>query len=98
MKIWMVSFVVIGCVLGISFAFRCSNESLIHEGHITAMFYDPSNTLAFKRLQSEHCLYIYHKDEEVCLISLYVDDLIIAGTNKLVTDTAQIMLGSINAQ
>ena len=43
-------------------------------------------SLAFKRLQSEHCLYMYSKDNEICLISLYVDDLIIAGTNKLVTD------------
>ena len=42
-------------------------------------------SLGFKRLQSEHCLYIYARSNEICLISLYVDDLIIAGTNKEVT-------------
>ena len=52
-------------------------------------WYDNINTflqgLQFKRLQSEHCLYIYSHDNEICLISLYVDDLIIAGTDATVT-------------
>ena len=42
-------------------------------------------SLGFKRLQSEHCLYIYTRSNEICLILLYVDDLLIAGTNKAVT-------------
>ena len=42
-------------------------------------------SLQFKRLQSEHCLYIYSQNDELCLISLYVDDLIIAGTDTSVT-------------
>ena len=42
-------------------------------------------SLNFKRLQSEHCLYIYSNNDEICLISLYVDDLIIAGTDTSVT-------------
>ena len=52
-------------------------------------WYDNINSylqsLNFKRLQSEHCLYIYSQNEEICLISLYVDDLIIAGTDTSVT-------------
>ena len=42
-------------------------------------------SLQFKRLQSEHCLYVYSQNDELCLISLYVDDLIIAGTDTRVT-------------
>ena len=43
-------------------------------------------SLSFRRLHSEHCLYIYNKDNEICIISLYVDDLIIAGSDKRVTN------------
>ena len=42
-------------------------------------------SLGFKRLQSEHCLYIYTRSNDICLILLYVDDLLIAGANKEVT-------------
>jgi len=49
-------------------------------------------SLSFKRLQSEHCLYFYSKDEEICIISLYVDDLIIAGSNKEVTNRVKTCL------
>jgi len=42
-------------------------------------------TMGFKRLQSEHCLYFYAREQEICIISLYVDDLIIAGSTKDVT-------------
>ena len=40
-------------------------------------------SLSFKMLQSEHCLYIYSKNN---IISLYVADLIIAGTGVWVTN------------
>ena len=41
--------------------------------------------MSFRRLQTENCLYFYSKDGEVCIISLYVDNLIIAGSTKAVT-------------
>ena len=43
-------------------------------------------SLSFKMLQSEHCLYIYSKNNKICLIFLYVADLIIAGTGVRVTN------------
>ena len=53
-------------------------------------WYDNINTflqsLSFKMLQSEHCLYIYSKNNKICLIFLYVADLIIAGTGVRVTN------------
>jgi len=37
----------------------------------------------FKRLVSEHCLY-FRQDEDgsICIISLYIDNLVIAGSNS----------------
>ena len=43
-------------------------------------------SMSFRRLQTENCLYFYSKDGEVCIISLYVDDLIIAGSTKAVNN------------
>jgi len=42
-------------------------------------------SMGFKRLQAEHCLYFYKDLNDICLISLYVDDLIIAGSTTQVT-------------
>ena len=42
-------------------------------------------SIGFKRLHSEHCLY-FRQDEygNICIISLYVDDLVIAGSNTTI--------------
>ena len=49
-------------------------------------------SLSFKRLKSEHCLYFYINNDEICIISLYVDDLIIAGSSKAVTDRIKMLM------
>ena len=36
--------------------------------------------LNFRKLQSEPCLYLHHQDNDICIISLYVDDLVIAAS------------------
>ena len=43
-------------------------------------------SLGFIRLQSEHCLYFYNHDSQICIISLYVDDLIIASSHMSLTE------------
>ena len=78
---------------GVTVATHCNciklNKALYGLKQSPREWYDNINgflqSLGFKRLQSEHCLYIYSRNEEICLISLYVDDLIIAGTDKGVT-------------
>jgi hypothetical protein len=48
----------------------------------------------FKRLVSEHCLY-FRQDEDgsICIISLYVDDLVIAGSNSEILTEVKKQLG-----
>ena len=43
-------------------------------------------SLSFHRLTTEHCLYFYNQDQNICIISLYVDDLIIAGSSSYIID------------
>ena len=79
---------------GVTVAHGCNcirlNKALYGLKQSPREWYDNINTflqsLKFKRLQSEHCLYIYSHDDEICLISLYVDDLIIAGTDASITN------------
>ena len=40
--------------------------------------------MGFTQLQSEPCLYFYVKDSDICIISLYVDDLVIAANSMSV--------------
>ena len=43
-----------------------------------------NNTLyamGFSQLQSEPCLYLHYQDNDICIISLYVDDLVIAASS-----------------
>ena len=78
---------------GVTVATGCNcirlNKALYGLKQSPREWYDNINSflqsLNFKRLQSEHCLYIYTQQDEICLISLYVDDLIIAGTDTRVT-------------
>ena len=37
--------------------------------------------MGFHQLQSEPCLYLHYKDHDICIISLYVDDLVIAASS-----------------
>ena len=44
-------------------------------------------SFGFKRLLTEHCLYFYNRHNQICIISLYVDDLVIAGScDQIITD------------
>ena len=67
----------------------CLNKALYGFKQSSLQWYENINgylqSLGFKRLQSEHCLYIYTRSNEICLILLYVDNLLIADTNKAVT-------------
>ena len=40
--------------------------------------------MGFHQLQSEPCLYLHYKDADICIISLYVDDLVIAASSLAV--------------
>ena len=51
--------------------------------------------IKFKRLVSEPCLY-FRQDEEdnaICILSLYVDDLVIAGSDSAIIDRVKHQLG-----
>ena len=51
--------------------------------------------IKFKRLVSEPCLY-FRQDEEdnaICIVSLYVDDLVIAGSDSAIIDRVKHQLG-----
>ena len=45
------------------------------------------HSIGFRRLVSEHCLY-FRQDEDgnICIISLYVDDIVIAGSTSSLID------------
>ena len=51
-------------------------------------------SMGFKRMQSEHCLYLYQNADDFCIISLYVDDLVIAGSSKKITNHVKGKLSS----
>jgi len=51
-------------------------------------------SLSFVRLHSEHCLYFYNTDDQLCIISLYVDDLIIASSHMSLTERIKSSLSS----
>ena len=42
------------------------------------------HSLGFTKLQSEPCLYLHYQDNDICIISLYVDDLVIAASSMAV--------------
>ena len=42
---------------------------------------DTLHRLHFRQLQSEPCLYLHYQDNDICIISLYVDDLVIAASS-----------------
>ncbi len=48
------------------------------------------NDLQFKRCSYEPCLYIRHREKEVMLIVLYVDDILIAGNDRAVVDDVKL--------
>ena len=39
------------------------------------------HSMGFTQLLSEPCLYVYFRDTDICIISLYVDDLVIAASS-----------------
>jgi len=50
--------------------------------------------IIFKRLVSEHCLYFCQdEDGSICIISLYIDDLVIAGSNSEILTEVKKQLG-----
>jgi len=43
-------------------------------------------SIGFIRLYADNCIYIKHKDVNVCIVLIYVDDIAIAGSNTYVID------------
>jgi len=53
------------------------------------------HSINFRRLVSEHCLYFRQdEDGQVCIISLYVDDLVIAGSSREIIDEVKAQLSA----
>ena len=43
-------------------------------------------SIGFIKLHADNCMYIKHKDDNICIVLIYVDDLAIAGSNISVID------------
>jgi hypothetical protein len=43
-------------------------------------------SIGFIKLHADNCMYIKHKDDNICMVLIYVDDLAIAGSNMSVID------------
>ena len=48
----------------------------------------------FKMMEEDHCVYLKHSNSGFVILSLYVDDILLAGNNKEMIDTAKKWLSS----
>ncbi|GMF49695.1 unnamed protein product [Phytophthora fragariaefolia] len=54
-------------------------------------FYEVMIAERFTRLVKDHCVFIKTRDNEICIISVYVDDLLVLGTKPFVAEIKEIL-------